>query len=384
MNLGVKLLVAGGELGFGSFHLSFEGSLFAGFGSEARDEGGGFGCHGRGLGQLGAELGNAALALGLAGFEGLQLGLHVGLHLLAQLFEVLLFLVAGREGRGGTIGQVVVGHVVGSQPAPQCAGLAAQKAAGSSGSGFRCVGGRAGSGRGGRSRRHGGGEVVELGGPLGQVGGGKVDFRRSQLAQAARQVGGAGQQLETGRGLVQRCLHIGAKGERRFEHYHAAHELQVGLGGRETRPQPGRQRRLLLPELFKRIVKVFAPGQRRSTQLPSAVAQRRNAQCAAARHQHQQRDAVRPHHHGIERRGPVLKHQVAQQQRIGGIVGIERSAHGGKLRGAGSIKKRSGEEKVNHTAGKGGQKQRVAARTSRPSSGRGPCLCRCAFWLFYF
>ena len=118
LNFGIELLVAGGELGSGSFHLGFEGSFFAGFGPEARHEGRGFGGYGRGLGQLGAELGNAALALGFAGFEGLQLGLYVGLHLLAQLFEVLLFFVAGREGGGRTVGHVVVGHIVGPQPAP--------------------------------------------------------------------------------------------------------------------------------------------------------------------------------------------------------------------------------------------------------------------------
>ena len=68
LNLRIQLLIPGGGLCPGSLHFGFEGGFLAGFGPQARDEGSCFGSYGWGLGQLGPELGNVALALGFAGF----------------------------------------------------------------------------------------------------------------------------------------------------------------------------------------------------------------------------------------------------------------------------------------------------------------------------
>ena len=122
--------------------MSFQGGFFAGFSPKARDQGGSFGGHGRSLGQLGPKLGNAALTLGFAGFQGLELAVEVGLHLLAQLFEVLLFFAAG-SGSGGVVavGGVIVGHVGGPQPAPEGFGFLTQKTARAGGIVARSSGG---------------------------------------------------------------------------------------------------------------------------------------------------------------------------------------------------------------------------------------------------
>ena len=57
---------------------------------------------------------------------------------------------------------------------------------------------------------------------------------------------------------------------------------------------------------------------------------------------------MRAHHHGIEGRSPILEHQVAQQQRIGGRIGLQGGEYGGVLPGAGGISKRGSEKMVNH------------------------------------
>ena len=95
LNFRIQLLIPGGGLCPGSLHFGFEGGFLAGFGPQARDKGSCFGSYGRGLSQLGPELGNVALAHGFAGFQSLELVGEVGLHLLTQVFEMLLFFAAG-------------------------------------------------------------------------------------------------------------------------------------------------------------------------------------------------------------------------------------------------------------------------------------------------
>ena len=81
----------------------------------------GLGGNGRGLGQLGAQLLHAPLALGFAGFEGLELLLQLGLGVALLLFEALLFGAAGGGLGGGVAVGGVVGNVVGPEPAPGAA-----------------------------------------------------------------------------------------------------------------------------------------------------------------------------------------------------------------------------------------------------------------------
>ena len=86
--------------------------------------------------------------------------------------------------------------------------------------------------------------------------------------------------------------------------------------GTELGLQPSGQRGFLALEL---LVGVVGPGggagQGAAVEGPGAVAQGGHLERAAAGHQHQDRDAVRPDDDGIERLAAVRYGKVAEQQR---------------------------------------------------------------------